>query len=119
MNKKRKKRKNKKPCKPIEELDLILPKELIDYLSEKQVLLLKCVMANYTLQDIAVHSKYSRTDIIDGLIDLGQSLGAYKLIACEICPKSVPNKDYLQGWLDCKKEARRIIYDKRKGWKTL
>ena len=110
---------NKQDCKPLNKLGLQLPEELDKYLSKKQRILLKCILANYTIQDIAVYTKFSRSIIMNELVDLGRVLATYQLVECQIFPENISSTDYLKGWIDCKKFIRRLIHDKLKWRKTI
>ena len=112
------KRRNKKAFKAIQLLNLTLPEVLIEYLTTDQETLLKCVLANYTIEDMVRFTKYGRSVIIEELMLLGRTLSTYELLECKIFPENVPNTAYLKGWNDCKKFIRRSIYDKTE-WQTI
>lgn len=100
--------------------DINLPEDLVKFLTDKQVDLLKCYLADYNFLEMAktVGKTFrKRADLIDSLIDLGKALCAYKLLECDISPNifnEAKPKAYLKGFNDCKKEIWRLIQDDKK-----
>jgi hypothetical protein len=118
-NKRKRSPRYKQKMVALEKLDIELPNELSEYLEEEEILLLKCMVANYTIQDLAVVTGYNRNYIMERLIDLGRALEAFRLVEEKIFPEDVPNVDYLKGWNDCKKYIRRTINGKLNWRKTV
>lgn len=118
-NKKNKQTRYKQKAESIKRLNIELPEDLANYLTNKEAKLLKCMLANYTIQDIAVATGHSRPDVMGKLIDLGRALEAFHLVEECIFPKEVPSADYLRGWNDLKKRIRRMIYGKASWRKTV
>ena len=94
--------------KQITEEDFNLPDNLSTYLNKSNLLLLKCFLANYNIQETCKFTKYTRKEIINRFISLGKALLTFHLLETKIFPKQVSSADYLKGWNDCKKEIRRL-----------
>jgi hypothetical protein len=96
------------------------PPDVAKFLTEKQILLLKCYMANYNFLEMskAIGKTYRKRDeLIDALIDLGKALAVYNLLECDISPNifgSEKSKEYLKGFNDCKNQIWRLIKDDKK-----
>lgn len=108
-------RRNKLPVKPLSSLGLVLPTELKEYLTEQQQVLLKCIMASYTLQDIAVYTQYPRSEIMSELMQVGRQLCVYDLLEHQVLPEDIPTADYLRGWTGCQAEIKRRLHGKFSG----
>lgn len=112
-------KKHKKISCPIGELNLVLPEGLSDYLNEPELKLFQCMLANYNMQEMVKETGLNRATIMEHLIDLGRGLASYDLVECKIFPEDIPNDQFLQGWLECKKFIRRLIHDEIKWRKTI
>jgi len=117
--KKPKKYRKREKVKPIREIQFNLPRALKTYLNDKEILLLKGMLANYTIQDMAVITGYNRKNIMERLIDLGRALHAFELAEQKIFPENVPSADYLVGFNDCKRLIRRLINERLNWRKTV
>jgi len=106
------KRRNKQAIKAIDILNLTLPDILSEYLTDDQKTLLKCVLANYTIEDMVRFTSFKRACVIEELVGLGRSLAMYELMECKIFPKNVPSAEYLKAWNDCKNLIRGFIHGK-------
>jgi len=110
--KKRKYTFSKQKSIPLDTLDIKLPENIENYLSKENTTLLKCIMANYTIQDMAKYTGFSRNRIIYNLLDLGRYLFAYEILENKLFPLHNFNSvNYLHGWKDCKNTIRRLIND--------
>jgi hypothetical protein len=101
-----------------------IPEDLSKFLSPSQCKVLKCYLANYTYQEIAIqigvgHRKKAK--MLDALIDLGRALALYRILECEIVPDTngVKDESFMRGWMACKKFIWRLIKDEESRWKTL
>jgi len=97
---------------PLPQLELTLPENLELYLNDREILILKGMLANYTIRDIAADTCFRRSDIMEYLIDLGRALQCFELCERRIIPDRVDSADYLKGFNACKKIIRREIHDK-------
>ena len=110
--KKRRQPASKQKSIPLDKLDINLPENIEEYLSKENLILLKCIMANYTIQDMAKHTGFSRNTIIYNLLDLGRYLFAYEILENKLFPlHNFNSANYLHGWKDCKNTIRRLIND--------
>jgi hypothetical protein len=97
----------------LDNLNVPIPENIEKYLNKEQVVLLRCVLANYTLQEISKHTKLARKDILYSLLSLGRQLFAYEICENKLLPYTNFNsKNYLHGWRDCKNTVRRLVNGK-------
>jgi len=101
----------------VKNLKLDLPINLKKFLTKKQLLLLKCISANATIQEMVKVTEYTRKDIIFHLMNLGRNLATYDMIENKCFPDNVHSADYLQGWNDLKHQikmnSRSVVNDKK------
>jgi len=101
----------------VKNLKLNLPTNLRKFLTKKQILLLKCISANATIQEMVKVTEYTRKDIIFHLMNLGRNLATYDMIENKCFPDNVHSADYLQGWNDLKHQikmnSRSVVNDKK------
>jgi len=101
----------------VKNLQLALPTNLRKFLTKKQVLLLKCISANLTIQEMVKVTKYTRKDIILHLMNLGRNLATYDMVENRCFPDKIPSSDYLKGWNDLKHQikmnSRSVVNDKK------
>jgi len=100
-----------------------LPEDLVQFLTPLQLKVLKCYLANYTYQEIAIelgigHRKKAKT--LDILLEIGRALGLYHVLECElVLPKEQKSEDFIKGWVSCRKLIWRLIKNEESRWKTL
>jgi|GEM_PF-3052385 len=101
----------------VKNLQLDLPTNLKKFLTKKQILLLKCISSNLTIQEMVKVTKYTRKDIILHLMNLGRNLATYDMVENRCFPDKIPSSDYLKGWNDLKHQikmnSRSVVNDKK------
>lgn len=89
-------------------LKKFFPNDLSDYLSKKELKLLKLYISGYNISEIVKITKIAHLELILNFIDIGQSLALYKIDTYFINPKKF-QPDYLCGWYDYQKAIKGVI----------